>query len=294
MRFAVMGSRVRRFLLWSVGLFAGALAFGDDHAVQAVRDAGATVSPLGEGWVVEFQRMGKKAGDKEVATVAALGETVLSLNLRETQTTDEGLRYLAALTNLERLHLERTGVGDGGMAHLKGLHRLEYLNLYGTRISDTGLLQLAPLKSLSQLFVWETGVTDRGCEEFARTMPRVKIVRGVDLDLVAAKAEAMKKEKEEVVRKTLEWITEGVEKAPKSNTGDFTTVLITNHRSHPVKLYWVEYGGPLRYYAEIAAGASLLRNTFSNATWVITDEKDIRLGYFISTLEPSQVEIPKL
>ena len=60
-----------------------------------------------------------------------------------------------------------------------------------------------------------------------------------------------------------------------------------------MKLYWVEYGGGLKYYAEIAGGATLTRGSFSKATWLITDLNEEPLGYFTATVEPYQVVVPK-
>lgn len=161
-------------------LLGSALVHGDDAALNAIREAGGIVRPLGAGWQIEFQRKGKEVGDDQLAPVATLGDAVVSLNLRGTRTTDEGLRHLSNLKNLARLHLERTGVGDGGMAHLTGLAKLEYLNLYGTKITDAGLAPLASMEELKNLFVWQTGVSSSGCEELSRALPELKIVRGVD------------------------------------------------------------------------------------------------------------------
>ena len=91
----------------------------------------------------------------------------------------------------------------------------------------------------------------------------------------------------------LNWIPAGGAAPPRSTLGEATTITIKNTRAQMVKLYWVEYEGALLHYADIAAGATLKRGTFSDATWVITDEKEKPLGHFIATVKPSQVDIPK-
>ena len=270
------------------------LSHADDAALEAIRDAGGIVRPIGAGWEIEFQRKGKEVGDHELAQLATLGESILSLNLRGTQTTDEGLRHLSNLKNLARLHLERTQVGDSGIAHLTGLTKLKYLNLYGTKITDAGLAPLESMRELKNLFVWQTAVTGSGCDGLSRALPELKIVRGVDLDKVVAEAAANKKEVKKIVRVDLKWVAAGTNNPPRSQGGGrISNIQIVNTRSEAVKLYWVEYGGGLEYYAEIAAGGSLTRATYSKATWFITDTDETPLGHFIAPLEPSQVEIPK-
>lgn len=270
----------------------------DEDALKAIRAAGGFVRSSGAGWEIEFQRKGKEVGDQQLATVAPLGDAVISLNLLGTQTTNEGLKHLAKLKNLERLHLARTKVGDSGLAHLAALTNLEYLNLYETKVSDAGLVHLKKLSKLEKLFLWQTEVTGPACDTLGRALPKVKIFRGVDLDQVAADAEARKEkekvEEEQIVRVKLKWNPAGTVNPPRSvGGGILSSMAIKNTRSDSVKLYWVEYNGNLKYYAEIAGGATLTRGTFSKATWLITDLDETPLGYFTATKEPSEVEIPK-
>jgi hypothetical protein len=169
-----------------------------------------------------------------------------------------------------------------------------HLNLYGTKITDAGLAHLESMQELENLFVWQTGVTSSGCKGLSQALPKLKNVRGVDLDKVAAEAAARKKEVKKIVRVDLEWGAVGTDNPPRSQGGGrISSIRSVNPRSEAVKLYWVEYGGGLNYYAEIAAGASLTRATFSKATWFMTDKDETPLGHFIATLEPSQVETPK-
>ena len=298
--FSMFQDLKRLFLVFLAGgiCLGGSGLMADQVALQAIREAGGIVRPMGGGWEIEFQRKGKAMSSDSLEKVALLGDSVVALNLRGTLTTDEGLRQLEGLSNLGRLHLERTEVGDEGMAHLAGLKKLTYLNVYGTTVTDKGLAHLASLEDLQRLYVWETGVTDAGCDLLARSLPRLKIVRGVNLDEVAAAAEARKKESEEkqekVVRVNLDWTPAGTETPPRSTGGGIlSSISIINSREEAVKLYWVEYGGGLKYYAEIAAGDTLTRGSFSKATWLITDLNEEPLGYFTAIVEPSQVEVPK-
>ena len=261
--------------------------------MEAIRSLGGKVRPFGRGVEIGFQFSGRNLDDKGLAKVGALERQVILLNLRDTQITDAGMPHLAKLTQLQRLHLERTAVTDAGLAYLSELKELTYLNLYGTKISDQGLRHLINLRKLENVYLWETDVTDAGCAALQKSLPGLRIDRGVDLEVIAARVSAEKKEAAAVKRVELQWVPAGGVEPPNSKTGDFTSVSIYNQRKRSVKLFWIEYGGGRRFYAEISAGETLLRNTYSEATWLITTMGEVPLGHFIATVEPSQITIPE-
>jgi len=258
-------------------------------AAEAIREDGGQLLPAGAGrWRVRYHLGGRGLTDEGLTKVAAL-DGVVDLNLRDTQITGAGLKHIGTLTGLRRLHLERTSVGDEGIAHLVSLGELEYLNLYSTKITDASLTHLAGLRNLKQLFVWQTGVTDAGVAKLQRALPKLKIVRGVDL---ATQVFPAMKEEDAVPPEKLVLMPVGVDGPPRSKTGSFIIATFKNQRKHTVKLYWVEYGGTLRFYADIAAGESREQTTYSNASWLITDADDHRIGYFRTSLKPAIAVIP--
>jgi hypothetical protein len=268
----------------------GAGLAADSEQVQAIRKIGGQVRPAGgaeEAWKVEFQLTGKSLTDEGLARVAAL-KNIVRLNLRDTKVTSSGLVHLKGLTSLNRLHLERTAVDDSGTSHLAGLVNLEYLNLYNTRITDKTLAHLAGLKKLRQLYLWQTGVTDEGVDQLEKALPSCRIVRGIDLSKIVAIPKPPPRPSED-----LKWIVAGDEKPPRSVTGTGTEITFLNKRDIKVKIYWVEYGGGLRLYGELDPGGTRVQNTFSDATWLITDEKEKPLGYFRTTLKLGKAVIPK-
>ena len=269
---------------------AAATPAADAKLVEAIKKVGGLVFPAAgeEGsWKVEFHLSGRKLTDEGLAHVGAL-KNIIRLNLRDTQVTSSGLAHLKGLTKLGRLHLERTGVDDTGIAHLAGLVSLEYLNLYGTKITDKALVHLEGLKKLRQLYVWQTGVTDEGVARLAKALPELRIVRGVDLSKIVAVKPPPPRPSE-----PLKWMvfTEGI--PPRSVPGSGTEIHFLNNMPIKVKLYWVEYGGGLRLYGELDPGGKRIQNTFSQASWLVTDEKEKPLGYFRTTQKVGKAVIPK-
>ncbi|MCH8922807.1 MAG: hypothetical protein IIA67_06625 [Planctomycetes bacterium] len=261
-------------------------------AVSAIKKIGGSVRRTGDAWEVDFHLRGRGLTDQGLQHVAAL-KNVASLNLRNTKISSAGLVHLNGLEKLRWLHLERTAIGDAGIEHLAGLPNLEYLNLYGTKITDKALEQLAGCQNLRRLFVWQTDVTDVGVARLEKTLPDLKIVRGVDLSKLAA---SFPKEAEQPRPKlSLNWVAVGSrEDAPRrSENGINCTILFENKSKRPVKLYWISYGnGELKLYGTISPGATRRQNSYSRNAWLITDEDDKPLGYFAVEEDDSVAVIP--
>ena len=284
---------LRLLLICTVLTLGHALGYADDQvAIDSIKKNGGLVlpSPGRENqWDIQFQLRGRDLTDDGLANVAKLGN-VVELNLRDTKITSAGLVHLKGLAKLTRLHLERTNVGDEGIANLTKLTTLEYLNLYGTKITDKSLDHLAGLKNLRQLYVWQTDVTDAGIAKFNKALPAVSVVKGIDLSTIIPVAK-----EEPKPEKDLKWLPEGGDEKPpaKSVTGEFIFVRFINERDKPVKLFWIDYGGKPKLYGVIEPGDQRRQSTYEGAVWMLADERDKPLGYFVTGREFARAIIPK-
>ena len=283
----------RLLLIGTVLTLGHSLGHADDQvAIDSIKKNGGLVlpSPGRENqWDIQFQLRGRDLTDDGLADVARLGN-VVELNLRDTKITSAGLGHLKGLTKLTRLHLERTNVGDEGIANLTKLTTLEYLNLYGTKITDKSLDHLAGLKNLRQLYVWQTDVTDAGIANFKKALPAVSVVKGIDLSTIIPVAKEEPKPEND-----LKWLPEGGDEKPpaKSVTGEFIFVRFINERDKPVKLFWIDYGGKPKLYGVIEPGDQRRQSTYEGAVWMLADERDKPLGYFVTGREFARAIIPK-
>src|SRR6185295_14947772 len=137
----------------------------DAQAVQKINALGGGAMPLAANTnllSVNFSLAGSKIDDAALESLKGVSEQLVWLNLAGTSVTDGGLKVLAGLKNLRRLHLEKTGVGDEGLASVKGL-----ANLGG-------------LKKLKNVYLWQTAVTDAGAADLAKALPGLYINRGID------------------------------------------------------------------------------------------------------------------
>ena len=89
-------------------------------------------------------------------------DRIRRVNLRGKQVTDELLRAVGTLQNLEVLDLQNTATTDAGMKHLADLNRLHVLRLELTQVTDEGLKSLQRLTNLQVLHLDKTPITDTG------------------------------------------------------------------------------------------------------------------------------------
>ena len=88
---------------------------------------------------------------------------VVSLDFSSTNATNPWLKNLSGLPNVERLNLRNTEVSDSGMKYVAGLGRLAQLRLPES-ITNAGLEQLKDLRFLEELYLDNAAVTGSGLE----------------------------------------------------------------------------------------------------------------------------------
>ena len=115
-----------------------------------------------------------KITDKALAHMKELG--LEELDLSDTVVSDQGMQFLASMTNLRRLSLARTKVTDEGLAHLKSLVKLEEFDLSSTDVSDVGLKYLKGFKKLRILRARGTKATADGAEVLSELVPELSLV----------------------------------------------------------------------------------------------------------------------
>ncbi|WP_342086869.1 c-type cytochrome domain-containing protein [Dyadobacter sp. OTU695] len=148
--------------------------------IQALRKAGLIVNTLSQDQnLLEVSAVNApQFSDKDIALLLPVAEQVTWLKLGGTKITDNGLKEIARLKNLTKLHLEHTGITDQGIAQIKALPHLEYLNIIDTKIGDVGLKSIATLKGLRSIYVWQSAVTDSAVAQTARQNAGLQIVNG--------------------------------------------------------------------------------------------------------------------
>jgi len=104
----------------------------------------------------------KLVTDEVKAYLPALGR-LEELLLYDSQATDDCLRVVGQVRNLERIYMwDATKVTDVGVAHLRSLPRLKYIHLTKSQITDESLRIFATMPQLDGLCLEENSFTDKG------------------------------------------------------------------------------------------------------------------------------------
>lgn len=173
-----------------------------DAAMKALRAKGVlceSVAADTPALDVNASLVGAAFTDEDLQHVAALGPTLVWLNLARTGVTDAGLARIAALPELRRLSVANTGVGDAGLAALGAPQKIESLNVYGTKATDAGLAGLGGWPALAKVFAFSTAVTEQGSKALAALKPGLVVDRGeyASLRIAAAEREIAERKRRE-------------------------------------------------------------------------------------------------
>lgn len=112
--------------------------------------------------------------DKTIAQMKTMTRLVLQKYSIETASliTDENMRHVEVLTNLEELLVHRQ-ISDEGIRHIAGLTRLRVLNMPSTRVTDNGMQYLANLTQLDSLVLAGLDLTDAGVAQIRHLRPSI-------------------------------------------------------------------------------------------------------------------------
>lgn len=173
----------------SVSAIAGVKASpADEKKIAALRKVGLIVNNISQDQnLIEVSAVNASGfNDSQIGLLTDLADQIAWLKLSGTKITDAGLKELAKLKNLNKLHLEHTAITDAGLASLKSLPYLEYINLVDTKVSDAGLKDIAGAKSIRALYVWKSAVTDTAVSMVTKQHPNLTVVNGFSEAAVAA------------------------------------------------------------------------------------------------------------
>jgi hypothetical protein len=109
-----------------------------------------------------FDNENVAACDDLLANVSRLpGLTVLLL--KDTQATDEGMRHVGKMTDLETLFLSNaTSITDAGTSHLVRLKHLKWFLIGHSKLTDDSLALLSRLPGIETLMLQSNHFTDEG------------------------------------------------------------------------------------------------------------------------------------
>jgi len=100
---------------------------------------------------------------EQVLAILARLPGLRKLLLKETQATDEGLRHIGRMTDLEELYMwDAADVTDPGIAHLNRLDRLKTIHVSDSNLTDASLVLLSQMPAIRELSLQSNHFTDTG------------------------------------------------------------------------------------------------------------------------------------
>jgi Leucine-rich repeat (LRR) protein len=109
--------------------------------------------------------------DEQLKSLKSL-KHLSSLLLSGTNITDEGISHLRNHEALESMHMKNTKITDAGIEFFVSMPDLKILDVSGTKITDAGLKTLAQCKNLNWLLINNTAVTNEGIKAL-KALPRL-------------------------------------------------------------------------------------------------------------------------
>lgn len=151
-----------------------------DHAVSVSDEGFRLLAGAAKLSHLQFSVSRSRITDKGIKHLAELKE-LTRLHLRYAEVTDEGARHLVGLKKLRSLDLSATAISNAGLEHRRGLTNLEYLDLQGNvSLTAAGLKPLHELKNLAELDLYGTKAygtpaRDEQLVELRKSLPKCKI-----------------------------------------------------------------------------------------------------------------------
>ena len=114
-----------------------------------------------------------KAGEVDLAPLATLYKDLFhSVDLSESEVSDETLKFLAHQTSLQEVDLSHTAITDNGIEHLAQITSLNKLWLDKTKVTDSCISKLKEMRNLRKLSLSGTDVTESEVKKIKAEFPQ--------------------------------------------------------------------------------------------------------------------------
>lgn len=110
--------------------------------------------------MLRFNHRSDKFTDKSLGLLALRAKQLTWLDLGSEQFTDQGVRFLSRMENLEMLWLRSPKLTAGCVSSIKSLKRLHHLELTPSSVDDVGFKAIADLPKLETLVLRKPAITD--------------------------------------------------------------------------------------------------------------------------------------
>ncbi|MBL6827012.1 MAG: hypothetical protein ISQ76_00985 [Opitutales bacterium] len=143
----------------------GVVAVEGNFVKEIALSTGLMIRPLGEGSKLLEARVvtePSQVGDNSVRKLLSLKDNLVSLDLRNTNVTDDSLKIISSFPRLKKLNLMGTQINSDGLGSLNRHKNLETLNLVNTSVTDEATDILISMPLLRRVYLWKSAFTKQG------------------------------------------------------------------------------------------------------------------------------------
>ena len=143
----------------------GVVAVEGNLVKEIALSTGLMIRPLGVGSKLLEARVvtePSQVGDNSVRKLLSLKDNLVSLDLRNTNVTDDSLKIISSFPRLKKLNLMGTQIKSDGLGSLNRHKNLETLNLVNTSVTDEATDILISMPLLKRVYLWKSAFTKRG------------------------------------------------------------------------------------------------------------------------------------
>jgi uncharacterized membrane protein len=153
------------------------ISFADQESIKALNTPYRTVQQISatKPYVAVFLGSKKDFSASDLSQLSDVRNQVVSIDLGNSQVTDDHLKILNEFPHLQKLHLQNIDIGDEGIKSLKNFSYLQTLNLSGTKITDNSLLEFSRWKNLKKLYLYNTEVSEKSLKTLKKVHPELEV-----------------------------------------------------------------------------------------------------------------------
>lgn len=143
----------------------GVVAVESNLVKEIALSTGLMIRPLGVGSKLLEARVVTEpgqVGDNSIKELLSLKDNLVSLDLRNTNVTDESLKIISSFPRLKKLNLMGTKINSDGLNFFITNKNLETLNLVNTSVSDEATDILISMPLLKSVYLWQSAFTKSG------------------------------------------------------------------------------------------------------------------------------------
>lgn len=152
----------------------------DDKIIQKLKERGVAVSTVAAGsnyLAVNFIAV-DSVKQSDLKLLQSVKKQLLWLKLGNKKIAPALITELEGLNAVTKIYLDHTGLTDEGIKTISGLSQLQYINIIGNPVTEKGIGQLKNLGRLTHLYIYRTSVSPAGFETLKKIFPKTIIDTG--------------------------------------------------------------------------------------------------------------------